>query len=368
MAKPKSSKSALEPPVHTPAASLDELRFRRAVQQSITQRILSTTPLPDLAPPSLDGLQIPLQPLDLEVTDADLLDWLGRVAAENAPRRPRTIREPIAPRDELTLNIVGYCQGAIIPFTFRNGVILEHRSGAYLPGFAEGLQDAKVGDALQVRLALPPDFGVVALRGLPAVFAVSILGASELLSVDPTSEQFLFNLGLGQSHEELFASIEQDILEVRNDKAIQATLDKVFEALHQRAPPNIPSSLIDEEIGRRWRRFEGDHLAALHVPAQDQDGALASWLNDANLRSDIRRGLARTQLLLAVAAGEKLLPTRDEFVEMIAEGAVLADADLKQVLREMRADPEFTRRVTLEAMTRKAISYLLTRCVQLEAP
>ena len=370
MPKPKHTSPTRESQAKkTASQSLDELRFRRAVQGSVTHRILSTTPLPDIPPPAIEGIRVSLQVLDPnDVTDADLLDRLGQLAADNAPRRPRSAQEVIAPGDELTLNIIGYCRGAIIPFTFRQGVILEHQSGAYLPGFAEAMAGAKVGAALQINLVLPPDFGVEALRGLTAVFAVNVLGAAELLPVDLTSDEFLFGLGLGQTHEGLFAALHEEIVSERAREAVRRALDEVFELLSQRSPPQIPQTLIDEEIGRRWRTFEGNHLAELQIPASDQEAALASWLNDPTLRRDTRKSLVHSQLLLAIAAAEKLQPTREEFIEMINEGAVLAGADLKQALKDMRADPELTRRVSVEAMIRKATAHLVTHCIEDDEP
>jgi trigger factor len=370
MAKPKSPnpKQSTTPAAKTQASSssLDELRFRRAVQKSVTRRILSTTALPELTPPSLEGLTVKMSPIFAEVDDADLLDRLGEIARENAPRRHRSSQEQIAQGDELTLTIVGFCRGSLIPLTFRQGVIVENQPGGYLPGFMEGLQGARVGSSVQVRLNLPPNFGIAALQGQPAVFAVDILGAAEQLPVDITSEQFLYSLGMGQNHIELFDTLTEEIRSERAVDSLTDAFDAVIKELAKRAPPQIPESLIDEEIGRRWRRMEGDHLSALQIPVPDQEGSLAAWLDDPKLREEIRQALAKAQLLLAVFKGEKLELVREEFIEMVSEGAVLVGADLKQSLRELKGDPELIRRLTFEAMTRKASNYLIERCISME--
>lgn len=366
MAKQKSSQP---PPAERskPAslASLDELRFRRAVQQSVKQRILSNTELPAIRAPSLEGISVPLADPDLEISDADVLDALAEVTAEHVPRRPRAIREPIAVGDELTLSVVGFCQGLVVPFTFREEMVIEHLPGQYLPGFTEGLRGSKVGDSLQVWLTLPPDFGVEKLRGQEAVFAVSVLGAAQRLPLDVTSDAFLFSLGLGQSHEELFAALTEELRNDRVHEAWKRTVDAVYEQLHQRSAPNVPESLVDEELGRRWRRMEGDHLDRLKVSSRAQEAALESWLTDKALRADVQRGLARTQLLLAIADAEKLIPTRAEFQDMISNGDVLANADLKVVAKDLLADPALVRRITVEMMVQKAFRYVMNRCVTL---
>ncbi|MFL5352764.1 hypothetical protein [Archangium sp.] len=105
--------------------------------------------------------------------------------------------EPISWGDEVLLDLAGYSQGHLIPFSLRTEVWLAVQPEPLLPGLYEALVGRSPGEGLAVDLTVPESYPIESLRGMPARFVVHIRAARQVTYPDVESPGFLQAFGRG---------------------------------------------------------------------------------------------------------------------------------------------------------------------------
>ncbi|HEX8536583.1 MAG TPA: peptidylprolyl isomerase, partial [Cystobacter sp.] len=113
----------------------------------------------------------------------------------------------------------------------------------------------------------------------------------------------------------------------------------VLEQLASRAEVELPTSLVDEEIRRRWQAAEGQVLEQKDFSPAEKQEALDVWMNDPATRSEVERRLRIALALKAVAARDGLQLPPGKAFEVLEDSAVAFGLTLAQ-LREAIVDPE----------------------------
>ncbi|RKH06706.1 peptidylprolyl isomerase, partial [Corallococcus sp. CA053C] len=96
--------------------------------------------LPGVTAPSLAGLSVRVPTPD-DLTEEDLLRGFHEKRRAVATQRERLPGEPLELGDDVQLNVVGYCDGKLIPFSARFGMTTELAPIEALPGFCEGVAE-----------------------------------------------------------------------------------------------------------------------------------------------------------------------------------------------------------------------------------
>ena len=158
----------------------------------------------------------------------------------------------------MLLNLAGYCEGKLIPFSVKTNVWLPLEPEPLLPGLYEAIVGQVPSEGLVVDITLPDDYPVEPLRGAPARFLVHIQAAREVTYPDLESPEFLQAFGRGTTIEEA----TQSVIEQMKQEHTQLLLLAGPPAGARRGGPahlggDSPDALVDEEIRRRWGATEG---------------------------------------------------------------------------------------------------------------
>ncbi|MCY0997116.1 peptidylprolyl isomerase [Myxococcus sp. MISCRS1] len=317
--------------------------------------------LPTVSAPSLEGISV-LVPTPPDLTEEDLLRAFHEKHRAVSPSRERQAGEPLALGDEVKLNIVGYCDGRLIPFSSRFGLTTELAPIEMLPGLSESLAEGgKVGESLQVALELPDTYPVESLRGKPARFLVDVLGAHEVTPLPDSDPEFLAKLGMGATLDEVMNHLREELEDQGAAELWVQARDLVLDELIQRAPVELPRALVDEELRRRWVQAEGQGLVDHQFDVDEQREALEGWLTDDTTRADVERRLHIGIVLKAVTEEHKLQLTPEKLEQLVAlqmEPFGLTAADAHAALRE---SPETTKRLAEMGWYLLAVEYVMNR-------
>ena len=127
-------------------------------------------------------LAIPAPP-----TDADLAEHLARRIRKHALERERDPKENVAAGDRIRVDVIGWCEGSLIPFSVRWNDWIDLEPMPELPGLAEALVGSLVEWDHTLSLVLPPTHRVVSMRGKQATYTVRIGAAREVfVAPNPT--------------------------------------------------------------------------------------------------------------------------------------------------------------------------------------
>ena len=296
--------------------------------------VVSTT----VQAPSLECLDVHV-PRAGTLTEQDLIARFGEKKRALASVRERAPGERVALGDDVQLDVLGYADGKLLPFSARFGSWMELGPIPALPGFAEAVAMGVVGGSVQAVLELPADYPVESLRGKPVRFLMDIRAARELKMPDEESPDFLEKLGLGDSFEQVMDRIRDELEEELADGLWVEATNMVLDEIARRADPDVPSGLVDEEIRRRWANAEGFMMVERDFQVAEQEEALQIWLSDMDTRKEVERRLRIGIALRAVAERDQLALTPEKLETILvknAESLGLADSDVRSALRESK--------------------------------
>ncbi|MFY0576473.1 hypothetical protein ACN28S_20885 [Cystobacter fuscus] len=172
---------------------------RRAAQGGEVQ-------LPPVIAPSLEGLSVTV-PAPEPITAQRVQERFQELARAHASVRMRPRTEGLAWGDEVLVDIAGYSNGRLIPFSVRTDVWLPLAPDPLLPGLYEQWVGHLPGESVLVDIVLGENYPIEALRGQPARFALLIQAAREVKYPDPTNPEFLEALGRGATLEEVMRGV-----------------------------------------------------------------------------------------------------------------------------------------------------------------
>ncbi|MHA7627185.1 trigger factor [Corallococcus sp. M7] len=356
-ATPKSPASPKPPeaPAAPPQAPVHQLVQRLPVAPGLGHQ----ADLPQVKAPSLENLHIRV-PQGEDLTEEDLLERFHELARAKAQVRERAEGEALAMGDDVRLDILGYANGRLIPLSTRMGYWMELAPQVMLPGFAEVIAEASVGDSVEVGLVLPDNYPAEQLRGMPARFLVDVRAAREVRMPDTESDAFLQQLGRGSTHEEVMSSIVEEMENEMADMLWVDARNRVLDEIIARADVSVPKPLVDEEIRRRWHQAEGEILAQKFFSLEEQQEALDGWLHHPGIRDDVERRLKIALVLRAIAQRDKLQLTPQYALELLKESSEPFGITEAQ-LRESMLDPAASAQMMDVAWHLLAVEHVMTQ-------
>src|SRR3954468_13190436 len=109
--------------------------------------------LPEVKAPSLEKLEVRV-PKPEDISEAEVATRLHELVREHAKKKDRVPGEKIQRGDDVQVDILGYADGKLIPFSARFDQWLEVGPIPELPGLTEAIEGASVGDSVEVDVQL----------------------------------------------------------------------------------------------------------------------------------------------------------------------------------------------------------------------
>lgn len=344
--------------------TLAELQGRRLLQRSPGMLSLESTqpmPLPSVQEaPSLDGLEVTAPTVE-PLTEDELMARFSALCRERSPRRDRAPGEDVALGDDVLLNVLGYANGKLIPFSVRTDWWTEATPDPVFPGFFEALVGAKVGLSIAVTITLPDTYAVESLRGAEARFLVDVKAAREVTLLTDESPELLSLLDLGPTLDEVMENIAQQLTYEHEQQAQHQLEELVLDEVATRTRAEVSGSLVDEEIRRAWTETEYPQLVQRNFEPEELQEALAGWLNDPFTRLDAERRLRISLGLQAIIARDQVQPKEEDLVMLIDAIAESSHTTREELGRLLQSDQTVMRRFEILALHKMAVDHVLSR-------
>jgi trigger factor len=311
---------------------------------------------PDVVAPSLDGLRLPalnVEPLDRGSLALAIEEAL-RLAAQVEHRAPGAA---VQPGDEVLVDLVGYANNKVVPFSARGAAWLDERADTELPGLRTALVGATVGSARVV-----PVTRVVDNQPLTVSYAVDVRGARALHVPSPDAPDFLQAVGAAS----MDAFVER-VGEQATQERLHAEVDDgkraVLRAVGARLDVAVDAAIIDEAIRRRWRDGEGTLLRDKGTPLNELQESLVVWQAHEPLRDEVAASLRTTWALRALARKHDITLHDDEQHAALVRVAGLTGQAVHDVTKALAGDAAAHARFVDECILAKTIDWLFEQLV-----
>jgi trigger factor len=250
----------------------------------------------------------------VNVADADVEQELTALRQRRA-----LLVESEGPADAgsvVTLDYQGSIDGKPFDGGSAEGSLVEIGSGGYIPGFEEQLKGARAGEARDLRVTFPDDYGAEELRGKIAVFAVQVK-ALQRRETPALSDDFAKSLG--DEGVATVAALEARVradLTARRERAAREELRRsVMEQLVALSQFDVPSGLTERRLKQRLD-VAHQQLGQM-MPHEELHQRLSQW--EEEWRADAEREVRESLLLEAIADAEQLEVGDAELDERIAQ-------------------------------------------------
>ncbi|MFZ9886812.1 MAG: peptidylprolyl isomerase [Myxococcota bacterium] len=316
--------------------------------------------LPAVRAPSLEGLVIRLPPL-APLTPEEVHARYVELARSASPRRERQPGERVAAGDDVRVDLLGYSDGRLIPFSLREDVTLTAAPIPALPAFGEALVGLEVGKSAVIDLELPGDYPVAELRGRPARFLLDVHAATEVTLLPLESAALCAALCRGERLHDIMEQIATELIAEREEERLAEAEQRVLDELAMRLEVELPDRLIDEELRRRWAEQERKVALRKGFSQEEQDESLAGWKSDPATREEVRRQLRASLALKAIVDEQRLSLSAESLELLIAPTATLLGIDEKEVSAVLRQSSGNADLIADTALRLLAIEYIMAR-------
>ena len=227
--------------------------------------------LPDI--PEVDFKAIKLERLIAEVEDDEVEAALKNLAesADNFEDRKKGAKAKKG--DQVVIDFTGRVNGEAFDGGAAEDYPLVLGSDSFIPGFEDQLIGAKAGDALDVKVSFPADYGAESLAGKEAVFECKVKAVKEPKPA-PIDDELAKRFGLDdlatlreQVRERLgaeYASASRTVLK-------RGLMDALDEAVKFELPPSMVESEAAQIAHQLWHEENPDVQDHNHDPVEPTD-------------------------------------------------------------------------------------------------
>ena len=296
-----------------------------------------------------------------EIADQEVTQALERMAKQNASYAPTD--DTAQTGDRVSVDFVGRIDGAEFEGGKGEGIQVEIGSGSFIPGFEEQLLGAKAGDAREVRVTFPHNYGAAHLAGKDAAFDVTVkevTRAGELKIDDDLAKGFGME-SLDKLKEGVRGAIGRDFDTQSRRKLKKELLD----ALDQKYAFELPQSLVDQEFAAVWSQVEADMKNNNRSFADEnttEEDARAEYRRIAERR--VRLGLVLAQ----IGESADIKVSDDEVTKALVERVRQYPGQEKQVWEFYQKNPQALAEVRAPIFEEKVVDHILAQVRVVEEP
>jgi trigger factor len=323
------------------------------LEYKIDLELLPEIPMPDFA--SVELTREKATPGDAEV-DEFLETMRQRLAGSEDVAEAR----PAAKGEILVCDFVGRLKNedGTLAEPFQGGTAsdmpIEVAGEGFIPGFTEQLVGMSPGEAKDIDVAFPAEYGSADLAGKAAVFAITAKGL-KVKTLPALDDDFAKRLGtesMDAVRTRVTENLQREYDQLARMKAKRALLD----ALAEKASFTVPEGMVEGEFGQIWQRVEADLKAGRlddEDKGKDEDTLKAEYKAIAERR--IRLGL----LLSEIGRTNNIQVTNDELSGAMRAEASRYPGQEKQVFDYFRNNPQAVEGLRAPIFEEKVVDFVL---------
>jgi trigger factor len=309
--------------------------------------------LPDIVLPDFSAIEITRQ--KAEVADDVVETALGQVAKSHHTLEPIADEGHAAVTgDVVTIDYAGTVDDVAFEGGTGTDMNVELGGTGFIPGFAEGLEGAKLGENRKLNVTFPENYGKADLAGKAAVFDVTVKRISSQV-VPPIDEELAKKAGFEtlDALKDAIKSRQQgeydQMSRLRAKKELMDSLQKLIDF-------PVPPSILKQEFDMIWQQLE----TARKNGTEDEED---KGKDEETLKADygkIAERRVRLGLLLAeIGKVNNIVVTDQELDRALYQQAMQFPGQEMQMLELFRKYPQLTNNVRGPLLEEKVVDFVL---------
>ncbi|MDR2512500.1 MAG: trigger factor [Puniceicoccales bacterium] len=316
---------------------------------------------PEFELPEYKGLELPLAPV--EVSEADVDRVLADFRAHYA--RYEVVERPAEKGDFVKLSYEGTIDGApvkdVAPAAYLYGTqaaTWEEAGGSedtrHIPAIVQGILGKKPGDKDTFLHVFPDDFGVEALRGKTATYAVEIFEVRA--KILPELDEEFYKRVEAKDLDDLRSQLRERVLATKQNQAKAAQRDVAVEKLLALVDFPVPEVTIEAELQTLFMDYAAKQLRN-DVSVEGIKEGRQAFCADARPEAE-RQGKLRF-ILREIILREKISVAVEDLVKHVEREAALIGKPPEQHIKEVLKDKAYLAQMRAVIAENKALDLVI---------
>jgi trigger factor len=274
----------------------------------------------------------------------------------NKESNPVTTKRKSKTGDIVVIDFVGKVDGVEFDGGKADDYQLELGSGQFIPGFEDQVTGAKAGDAIEVKVTFPEEYGSADLAGKDATFDVTVKELREGVPAE-LNDALAQKMGM-ESLDKLKEALKEEQGREYEGMSRMRMKKGLFDVLLEKHDFELPTGLIEQEFEGIWKQFEDTREKNPEsIDESDKDKS------DDELKTEYRE-LAERRVRLALLLSEvgrlnDIEVTQDELNRSIMNEARRYPGQERQVFEFYQNNQEAREALRGPALEDKVVDYIV---------
>ncbi|WP_372423849.1 trigger factor [Salinarimonas chemoclinalis] len=290
------------------------------------------------------------------VSDAEVQDALGRMAAQQKPFAAKAEGEVAAAGDRVVVDFVGSIDGEEFEGGRGEGVTVEIGSNSFIPGFEDQLVGAAAGEERTIVVTFPEAYPAAHLAGKEASFATKV---TEVQAPGEVSFDDEFAKGFGMESLAALEDALREALQKDYDARSRAKVKKeLLDRLDEKYAFELPPTLVEQEFQSVWQQVVTDMQRSGRTFADEkttEEEAKAEYRTIAERR--VRLGLVLAQ----IGETNEIKVTDDEVTQGLVARARQYPGQERQVWEFYQKNPQALAEIRAPLFEEKVVDHILAQ-------
>ena len=221
---------------------------------------------PEIKIKELTGCEIEI--IESKIEEADVAEMVEKLRQQNISWK--IVERKAKAGDQVEIDFKGFLNGEAFEGGEANHYQLVLGDNKFIPGFEDGIIGHQPGDAFDLDLIFPENYGQADLAGKTVRFAVKLHQVQEG-ELPEINDEFAEKLGIKGGVEGLKQDLKNNMHRELKNKISQLNRKVIFDKFIESNPVTLPSDLIDMEIDNLkhelyHRVFGSEHKSGQKLP------------------------------------------------------------------------------------------------------
>lgn len=293
---------------------------------------------------------------EVKVADKEVNEVIERLRTNAAEKT--AVGRAAKKGDEVIIDFTGLLNGKEFAGGKAKDYELKLGSGAFIPGFEEGIEGHKAGEEFDVNVIFPEEYGAKELAGQESVFKVKLNKVNELKLPELNDE---FAKGIApdfKSMDDLKKDVRKNLEQSQEAENRQKFEDDLLSELAEKSNVDIPEVLVKDQLPQMEQQF----TQGLMYRGLDLDGYLSQkgmtkeeW-EKKELRPAAEKRVRNSLVISQFAKDNHIEVTAEEIKDYRDK---ILDRYTNENIRKQFETPEYTRQIAQQLATEKAMAKLV---------
>lgn len=293
---------------------------------------------------------------EVKVADKEVNEVIERLRTNAAEKT--AVDRAAKKGDEVIIDFTGLLNGKEFAGGKAKDYELKLGSGAFIPGFEEGIEGHKAGEEFDVNVTFPEEYGAKELAGQESVFKVKLNKVNELKLPELNDE---FAKGIApdfKSMDDLKKDVRKNLEQSQEAENRQKFEDDLLSELAEKSNVDISEVLVKDQLPQMEQQF----TQGLMYRGLDLDGYLSQkgmtkeeW-EKKELRPAAEKRVRNSLVISQFAKDNHIEVTAEEIKDYRDK---ILDRYTNENIRKRFETPEYTRQIAQQLATEKAMAKLV---------